>query len=51
MENAVIFYAHLEFIITIWYILWSCGNFVHVFSVLVYCLQKNLATLFSVHFK
>jgi hypothetical protein len=28
MENIGIFYAQLEYITAIWYILWSFGNFV-----------------------
>jgi hypothetical protein len=33
MENVGIFYAHLEYIIDIWYALWSFGNFVVIWSI------------------
>jgi hypothetical protein len=39
MEKVEIFYRHLEHIVNIWYILWSCGNLVaiwYIFSVLVF---------------
>jgi hypothetical protein len=42
MENVGIFYAHLEYITAIWYILWSFGNFVvilYVFGIL--CQEKS----------
>jgi hypothetical protein len=55
MENVVIFSGHLEYFLTIWYIKWANGNFVHmyeviwyIFSVLVYCTKKNLATLINI---
>jgi hypothetical protein len=49
-ENVGTFYAHLECITAIQYILWTFGNLVvckfGIFSpVLVYCIKKNLATL------
>jgi hypothetical protein len=47
-ENAGIFYGHLEYFTVIGYILWPFGNVVVIciFSfILVYCVQKNLATL------
>jgi hypothetical protein len=39
-----IFSFHLVYFVAIWYILWSIGI---LFPVLVYCIQKNLATLLS----
>jgi hypothetical protein len=42
------FYAHFEYNTAIWYILWPFGNFVaiwYIFPVLVFCVNKNLATL------
>jgi hypothetical protein len=41
-----IFYRHLGYFITLWYILCSSGTF---FPVLVSCTKKNLATLVVVH--
>jgi hypothetical protein len=41
----------LEYIMAIWYILWSFDNFVVVsyfFPFLVYCVKKNLAALLKV---
>jgi hypothetical protein len=53
-----IFCVHLVYLVSIWYILWSigtfCGRLVYfvviwfIFSVLVCCTQKNLATLLKV---
>jgi hypothetical protein len=48
MENAGIFYAHLEHFTVIWCILWPFGNVMviwYISLVLVYCVEKNLATL------
>jgi hypothetical protein len=48
IENVGIFDAYMEHIMAIWYILWSLYNFVMFgifFTVLVYCVKKNLATL------
>jgi predicted membrane-bound spermidine synthase len=49
MEKTGILYGYLEYIAAIWYILWLFGNLVtvrYIFSpVLVYCVEKNLATL------
>jgi hypothetical protein len=42
MENVGLFYGHLVYCVTIWYILWLCGKFS---AVLVCCTKKNLATL------
>jgi hypothetical protein len=42
LENGDIFCGHLEYFMTIWYIVCSFGSF---FSVLVHCVKKNLATL------
>jgi hypothetical protein len=45
MENVGLFYAHLEYAMAIWYILWSFGNFVvsgyifHHFGIL--CQEKS----------
>jgi hypothetical protein len=50
MENAGIFCGHLEYFTVVWYILWPFCNVVVIwyFSlVLVYCVEKNLATLIS----
>jgi hypothetical protein len=50
MEKVGIFYVHLEYILAIWYILWPLGALVatwNIFPVLVYCVKKNLATLFD----
>jgi hypothetical protein len=44
MENVGIFFAHLEYLTAIWYILWSFG--IHS-PVLVCFSKKNLATLVS----
>jgi hypothetical protein len=41
MENVGIFYAHLEYIMAIWYILWQFGKS----PLWVYYVKKNLATL------
>jgi hypothetical protein len=48
MENAGIFYGHLEYFTVIWYILWPFGNVVVIWYILprfVYCVKTNLATL------
>jgi hypothetical protein len=50
MENNGIFYGHLEYVTTIWYILWPFGNFVvkwYIFHSFwyMYCTKKDLATL------
>jgi hypothetical protein len=48
MENAGIFYGHLEYFKVVWYILWPFGNVVAIWYsslVLVSCIKKNLATL------
>jgi hypothetical protein len=48
MEKVGIFIAQLEVIIKIWYILCPFGNLVpiwYIFPILVYCVEKNLATL------
>jgi hypothetical protein len=55
MEDVGILYGHLVYFVTIWYILWPfgifCGQFEYfmairiIFSVLVYCTKKNLATM------
>jgi hypothetical protein len=49
MEDVGIFYAHLKYLIAIWYILWPfgpiCCHFGIFFPVVVYCTKKNLATL------
>jgi hypothetical protein len=42
MQNADIFYGHLEYLTDIWDILWPFGTF---FPVLVSRTKKNLATL------
>jgi hypothetical protein len=49
MENVGIFYGHLVYsasiwyiFVAIWYILWSFGVFI---PILVCCTEKNLATL------
>jgi hypothetical protein len=43
------FCGHLVHFVVIWYILWSfgtfCGHLVYFFPVLVFCTEKNLATL------
>jgi hypothetical protein len=33
MENAVIFYGHLEYFTAIWYILWPFGNVVVIWYI------------------
>jgi hypothetical protein len=33
MENAGIFYGHLEYLTVIWYILWPFGNFVVIWHI------------------
>jgi hypothetical protein len=33
MENAVIFYGHLEYFTVIWYILWPFGNDVAIWYI------------------
>jgi hypothetical protein len=48
MEKVGIFYARLEYIAAVRYILWPFGNLVviqYIYPVLVYCGKKNLATL------
>jgi hypothetical protein len=55
LENIDIFYGHLEYSMPIWKILWPFGIFYYhlaqfvfiwyIFSVLVSCNEKNLATL------
>jgi hypothetical protein len=47
MENAGIFYGHLEYSTVIWHILWPVGNVVVIWYslILVFCVKKNLATL------
>jgi hypothetical protein len=48
MENVIKFSGHSEFFTTVGYILWAFGTFVlicYIFSALVYCTEKNLATL------
>jgi hypothetical protein len=50
-----IFYSHLVYFVAIWHILWSFGIFYghlayfvaiwYIFTVLVCCIKKNLATL------
>jgi hypothetical protein len=49
MEDVGLFYGHLVYFTTIWYILWSLGIFhvylVHLFPIWVCCTKKNLATL------
>jgi hypothetical protein len=48
MEKVDVFYGQLEYITDIWYILWPHGNLAaiwYIFPVLVYCVNKNLATL------
>jgi hypothetical protein len=49
MENVGTFYAHMEYIAAIWYILCSFGNLEVIWYIsprfLVYCVNKNLATL------
>jgi hypothetical protein len=45
MENAGIFYAHLEYITTTWYTFGNCIIFGIFPPVLVHCVKKYLATL------
>jgi hypothetical protein len=49
MENAGIFYGHLEYFTVIWYILWPFGNVVVIWYIFhcfgIFCVKKNLATL------
>jgi hypothetical protein len=48
IENAGLFYGHLEYFTLIWYIIWQFVNIVviwHISPILVYCVKKNLATL------
>jgi hypothetical protein len=58
MEDICIFYGHLVYFVSIWYILWSFGMYMYFmyiwyslwsfgtwFLVLVCCTKKNLATL------
>jgi hypothetical protein len=49
MEDVGLFYGNLVYFATTWYNLWQSGilysHWVHFFTVLVYCLKKNLATL------
>jgi hypothetical protein len=50
MENLGIFYDHLVYFTAIGNILWPFGMFDvlwYIFSVLVFCTMKNLATLFQ----
>jgi hypothetical protein len=49
-ENVGEFYGHLEYFTAIWYTFWPLVNVVviwYIFPVLVYCVKKNLATLYS----
>jgi hypothetical protein len=53
MENAGIFYGHLEYFTAVWCILWPVGNVVviwYIFPLFGYCVKKNLATLEREHF-
>jgi hypothetical protein len=48
MEDFGIFYGHLVHVTVFCYILWTFGMLVvswYIFSVLVFCTKKNLATL------
>jgi hypothetical protein len=49
MENAVIFYGHLEYFTDIRYIIWPFGNLVVIWNISpcfgTQCVKKNLATL------
>jgi hypothetical protein len=48
MENVDILYGHLEYFTAIWHIVWPFGKVVviwYIFPVLVYCINKNLASL------
>jgi hypothetical protein len=46
MENAVIFYGHLEYFTVIWHILWPFGNVVVIWYIFPrFGKKKNLATL------
>jgi hypothetical protein len=50
MENVDTYYGHLVHLMALWYILWPFGNLcsrnlVLFFTVLVYFIKKNLATL------
>jgi hypothetical protein len=48
IENVGIIYGHLVYFTAIWYILWPFGNLLVIFPALVYCVKKNLATLFQI---
>jgi hypothetical protein len=49
LENAGIFYGHLEYFSVIWYILWPFGNVVVIWYIFprldtyMYCVKKYLA--------
>jgi hypothetical protein len=49
MENATIFYDHLEYFAVIWYILWEfgmvCGHLVYFLPFWYFWTKKNLAAL------
>jgi hypothetical protein len=52
-ENPGIFYDNLVYFTALGNILWPfgifCGHFVYIFPVLVFCTEKNLATLITAH--
>jgi hypothetical protein len=45
MDNVGVLYGQLVYLTNIWYILWPLGNFVYFILSLVFCVEKNLATL------
>jgi Ca2+-dependent lipid-binding protein len=47
-ENVGIFYAHLEYSMAIWYILWSFVVILFIFIPVSIYYKKNLATLASI---
>jgi hypothetical protein len=52
IENVDTFYGHLHYFAASWNILWPLGNVVviwYIFPVLVYCVKKNLATLYGIN--
>jgi hypothetical protein len=55
MENAGLFYGHLEYFAVIWYILWPFGNVVVIWYTYlpsfwyISCVKKNLATRIGVN--
>jgi hypothetical protein len=55
IEDVGMCYGHLVHFAAIWYILWTIGIYIvviwYVFSVLVCCGKKNLATLFGRNLK